>query len=534
MAFPLLAGKIVDIAAKHALFSANVYTIAIYIAIFVVLQAIFSYARVYFFSVVSEQGTADIRKAVFKRMIHLPLSYFQAARSGDLLSRLTTDVSLVQQSFAVTLVEFIRQVAVVCAGLLMVFSLAPILGIALLFGAPILAFFVVYFGRKIRGYTRFAQNRYGAVNSVADEAIQLIKTIKAFGSEPLQQRKYTALQNEAVAMTLRVARVKAFLIAAIIFVLLLSILGVIGYGASLVQQGVMSTGDLFSFILYAMLVVGSVMGLGDVYSQLQQAIGASQRLSDILQQPIEQGLLTIFTPKAYPFSFRDKDIVFSGVSFSYPSRPNKPALSAVDLRIAAGAKVAVMGHNGAGKSTLLQLLLRFYTPTAGAFTVGGVASTAYSLNEWRQQIGIIPQEVMLFSGSIEENIRYGRIDASAEAVERVVREAHVWEFASQFPEGLRTQVGEKGMQLSGGQRQRIGIARMMLRAPSLVLLDEAVTFLDNRATSLVQECLKSFLASRTAVMVTHKMPTALAVDYVYCLEKGRVVRSGNLRSHLGC
>lgn len=391
---------------------------------------------------------------------------------------------------------------------------------------PILIILAMIFGKYIRRLTKQTQNQLAASSVIVDETLQAIRAVKAFTSELFEINRYQSSINEVVSTALKAARYRALFVSFIVFVLFGGIVTVLWYGAYLVQQGAITIGDLISFILYTTLIGGSIAGLGDLYGQIQRAMGASERVLDILSEEAE------LTPSSQQSSLNlnktiQGTISINNVSFAYPTRLDVTVLKNISLEIKAGEKIALVGPSGAGKSTLAQLLLRYYPIQEGNILIDDRLIQDFPLTELRLQIGLVPQEVILFGGTIRENIGYGQNNPSLEAIKDAADQANALKFIEEFPEGFDTLVGERGIQLSGGQRQRIAIARAILKNPSILVLDEATSSLDAESEFLVQQALERLMQNRTTIVIAHRLATIRKVDRIYVVKHGQIVESGS-------
>ena len=462
----------------------------------------------------------DIRMSLYSRLVRLPMSFFDKRRTGELISRITSDVSQLQDTFSTTLAELFRQVITLVAGVAFLLFNTPKLTLFMLGTFPLLVLFAMVFGRFIRRLSKKTQDELAAANVIVEETLQSIVTVKSFVGEAYESARYGNGLGRVVGVALTTAKYRGAFISFIIFALFGGIVGVMWYGASLVASGEMSVGELVSFVLYTTFIGGSIAGLGDIYSQLQKAIGSSERVLEILEEEAESeaGDTSVM--------FRG-EIEFDQISFRYPTRPEVEVLKSVSFHIKPGEKVALAGHSGAGKSTIIQLLSRFYEVENGAIRVDDRDVKDWDLKSLRSKIGIVPQEVLLFGGSIRENIAYAKLDASEEEIVLAAKKANAWQFISQFPEGLDTLVGERGVKLSGGQRQRVAIARAILKDPAILILDEATSSLDAESESLVQEALDELMKGRTTLIIAHRLATIRKVDRIYVLSEGKIVEHGS-------
>ncbi|GAB3227619.1 ATP-binding cassette domain-containing protein [Algoriphagus aestuariicola] len=525
LTFPFVAGKLIDTAQGSSWIVSDVNSIAWILIGILAVQSIFSFFRVWLFALVSERSMRDIRLAVYSKLVRLPMSFFDKRRTGELISRITADVSQLQDTFSTTLAELFRQVVTLVAGIGFLLFNTPKLTLFMLATFPVLVLIAMVFGRFIRNLSKKTQDELAAANVIVEETLQSISTVKSFVGEAYESARYGKGLHGVVAVALTTAKYRGAFISFIIFALFGGIVAVMWYGASLVAEGSMSVGELVSFVLYTTFIGGSIAGLGDIYSQVQKAIGSSERVLEILDEEAEA------ETGAVADRFFGK-IEFDQVGFSYPTRPEVEVLKQVSFQIQPGEKVALAGHSGAGKSTVIQLLLRFYESQKGNIRIDGRDVREWDLKALRSKIGIVPQEVLLFGGSIRENISYAKPEATEEEIILAAQKANAWQFISQFPEGLDTLVGERGVKLSGGQRQRVAIARAILKDPAILILDEATSSLDAESESLVQQALDELMKGRTTLIIAHRLATIRKVDRIYALSEGKIVEQGSHRELL--
>ena len=521
LTFPFVAGKLIDAASGESWIVNDINSIAFILLGILLIQSVFSFFRVWLFAQVSEKSMRDIRKAIYGRLVHLPMTFFDKRRTGELISRITSDVSLLQDTFSITLAELMRQVITLLAGIGFLLYTTPKLTFFMLATIPVLVVIAMVFGRFIRRLSKATQDELAAANVVVEETLQSIVTVKSFTGETYESNRYSNGLERVVNVALKAAGFRGAFISFIIFALFGGIVAVIWYGATLVSEGSMSVGDLVSFVLYTTFIGGSIAGLGDIYGQVQKAIGSSERVIEILDE----------VPEAYgdldDYTAVEGDVVFDNVYFQYPTREDHMVLHGISFSIRSGEKVALAGYSGAGKSTIIQLLLRFYEVGKGQILLDGKPLNQWNLKRLRSSIGIVPQEVLLFGGSIRGNIAYAKQDASEEEIILAARKANAWQFIEKFPEGLDTLVGERGVKLSGGQRQRIAIARAILKDPSILILDEATSSLDAESESLVQEALDELMKNRTTIVIAHRLATIRKVDRIYMIKDGEIVEEGS-------
>jgi len=520
LSFPALIGQVTSVIQGKSAFTLN-QVILIFGGI-LILQAVFSFFRIYFFAQVSERSMADVRQAVYSKIITLSIPFFEKRRVGELTSRLSSDVTQLQDVLSTTLAELFRQFATLLGGTLFILWVSWKLTLFMLATFPIIIISAIIFGRFIRKLSKQAQDQLAAASVIVEETLQSINVVKAFTNERIEiDRYHTALQR-MVATALRTAKFRGVFVSFVIFAMFGAIMGIVWYGGRLVQSGEIPFADLLTFIFYTAFIGGSVAGIGDMYAQVQKTIGASDRILEILEEPSEVEAneeLPLFVPVHGHVHFDD-------VKFSYPSRPDLPVLKGITLDVAAGRKIALVGQSGAGKSTIVQLLMRYYPLSSGKITVDGRDLTTFNITELRRNIAVVPQEVMLFGGSILENIQYGKPGASETDVREAARKANALEFIDTFPEGLQTLVGERGVKLSGGQRQRIAIARAILKDPAILILDEATSALDAESERLVQDALDVLMQNRTTIIIAHRLATIRKVDRIYVLREGQIAEQG--------
>jgi ATP-binding cassette, subfamily B, bacterial len=520
MAFPRLAGELLDVASGTPKYFDSIGQVAGVLILVLLVQAVFSFIRVYTFNVVTEHGIEDIRKAVYKKVIWSPMTFFDSRRVGELMSRLTADVGTLQSLFSFVLAELLRQLTTLIFGIAIMIYIAPKLSVFMLATFPVLVIAALVFGKFIRKHSKKTQDKLAEANVVVEESLQSISVVKAFTNELFEIVRYGRVLREATSTALRNAIYTSFFVSFIILVIFGGIVAVGWYGASLVQSGDITVGVLFSFVMYTMFIGFSIAGLGDVYAQVQRSIGSSERVLEILDQPDEAVVPASHLKLA-------GEIEFDNVSFSYPSRPDFTVLNNLNFKIRAGEKVALVGQSGSGKSTIINLLMRFYPIHNGQVKVDGNTIDDYNLTAYRENIGIVPQEVILFGGTIRENIEYGKPGATFDEIKDAARKANAFDFIESFPDKFETIVGERGVKLSGGQRQRIAIARAILKDPSILILDEATSSLDAHSEVLVQEALEKLMENRTTIVIAHRLSTIKKVDRIFVIKEGRLAEKGS-------
>ncbi|WP_080237552.1 ABC transporter ATP-binding protein [Spirosoma rigui] len=520
MSFGLLIGQITSVIQGKSAYSLNQVTL-FFVGV-LVAQAIFSFFRIYFFSQVSERAMADVRRATYSKIITLPIPFFEQRRVGELTSRISADVSQLQDVLTLTLAELFRQVATLTIGTAIIFYVSWKLTLFMLATFPVIIVAAIVFGKFIRKLSKQAQDQLATANVVVEETLQSVNIVKAFTNEKLEINRYGTALQRVVNTALRAAKFRGVFVSFVIFALFGGIIGVVWYGGSLVISNEMPFADLLTFIVYTTFIGGSVAGMGDLYAQLQKTVGASERILEILGEESEVNA-TEEVPLFVPVQ---GNVRFDDVRFSYPSRPDVAVLKGITLNVAAGRKIALVGQSGAGKSTIVQLLMRYYTLGGGKITVDDRDLASFNVTELRKNIAVVPQEVMLFGGTIMENIQYGKQGATEAEVREAARKANALQFIESFPEGLQTIVGERGVKLSGGQRQRIAIARAILKDPAILVLDEATSSLDAESERLVQEALDELMKNRTTIIIAHRLATIRKVDMIYVMREGQIAETG--------
>ncbi len=523
MIFPAAAGEMANTAIGKGKWNISVRDFGLIFLVILIIQSILSYFRTVLFAIVSEKGIADVRKALYERLITQNISFFESHRVGELTSRLTADIEQLQSAFSITLAELIRQLVVLISGIIIIAWLTPKLALTMLLTFPVIVISSILFGRYIRGLSRQRQDSLANTNIIVEESFQSFPMVKAFTNEYFEIRRFAKSIQEMVVISLNYARMRGLFFIFIITVLFGGLFFILWRGALLVEQGQMDVGDLFSFIIYTGIIGGAIAGLGNLYTALAGSIGATERIQELLEREQEIRAEDQHTGQYLRF---DGNIEYKSVSFAYPSRPEVEVLKEISFQILKGKRIGLVGASGAGKSTIVQLLLRFYNPDAGEIHIDGIPAQQYNLTEYRKNIAIVPQEILLFGGTIKENILYGKPDASEEELIEASKKSNSLEFIESFPDKFETIVGERGVKLSGGQRQRIAIARAILRDPAILILDEATSSLDSASEKSVQEALDSLMNNRTSVIIAHRLSTIKNADCIYVLKKGTIVESG--------
>lgn len=484
----------------------------------------FAALRYYLVSWLGEKVVADIRTAVYDRVIRMDPMFFETTRTGEVLSRLTTDTTLVQSVSGVNLSIALRSMVSLVGGLVMLALTSAKLTVYIVLGIPVVILPLIIVGRRIRSQSRATQDRVADTSGLADETLNAIQTVQAFTLEPLQSERYSQAVGESFKAAVKRVRTRAFLTAMGITMVFGAITIILWTGSRAVLAGAMTGGELAQFLMYSMFVGSSAAALSEVWGEIQRGAGAMERLSELLVA--RPGIRAPEKPLKLASRARGS-ISFKDVTFFYPSRPGSAALLDFSLEIQPGETVAFVGPSGAGKSTGFQMLLRFYDPKSGRIEIDGIDIAQLSPVELRQQIGLVPQETVLFGDSARENIRYGKPGASDFEVEQAAVSAAADEFITALPDGYDTFLGERGTRLSGGQRQRVAIARAILKDPPILLLDEATSSLDAESERLVQMALEGLMKSRTTLVIAHRLATVKQVDRIVVMDAGRIVAVGN-------
>ena len=494
---------------------------AVMIAVVAVL-AISSAMRYYLVTTLGERIVADLRSDVFAHLTQLSSSFFDTARTGEIVSRLTADTTQIKSAVGASVSIALRNLLLFLGGAAMMVVTSPRLSLFVLGAIPIIVLPLVGFGRAVRKRGRAAQDTLAEASGYADELIGAVRTLQAFTNEKLAQSQFSAAVEGAFAAARDATKARGVLTAVVIFLVFASIVVVLWVGAQDVIAGHITPGRLGQFVLYAVFAAGGLSELSQVWGEIAQASGAAERLFEILD--VEPQIKAPSRPLALPTPARGA-VEFKDVSFEYPSR-HAPVLNHVSFRVAPGEKLALVGPSGAGKSTVFQLIQRFYDPAAGTVSFDGVSITDVDPAALRSSIALVPQDAVIFCTSVKENIRFGRPDATDGEIEKAAAAAHASDFIRRLPDGYETQVGERGVTLSGGQRQRIAIARAILREAPLLLLDEATSSLDAESETLVQQALSGLMRNRTSIVIAHRLATVQNCDRILVIDRGRIVEEG--------
>lgn len=531
LAFPLLAGAMIDAALRPGgavlpvLGALTLNQIAALLAASVTLQALSSFNSSLAFNRVGQSGLADLRRDCYGRLITLPMAFFGQRRVGELTSRVSTDIAQIEGALIDALPQLCRQSLFLIGGITLISLTSGRLTLVMLGTLPFLIAAAVFFGRRLRRYSRETQDQLAATNTIVEETLQAIASVKAFANEAFELGRYERANSGVLAAALSAARWRAVFVAFFIVALFGGIVIVLWFGAGLLQAGTITAGQMTRFGLYTIFVAGAMGQSAELFSQIQKTVGATQRVRELLREPAELAGTTAAAGFALPARLTGA-VALEHVNFRYPSRPEILVLRDLSLAAQPGERIALVGPSGAGKSTLTALLLRFYAPESGRVLIDGRDAGEYPLGWLRGQMAIVPQDVLLFGGTIAENIRYGRPDADDAAIREAARLANADEFIRAFPEGYATLVGDRGIKLSGGQRQRVAIARAILKDPAILILDEATSSLDSEGERLVQLALDRLMEGRTTFIIAHRLATIRDANRIAVIDGGRVVESG--------
>jgi ATP-binding cassette subfamily B protein len=500
--------------------------IVISLACTIAVLALMLYLRILLVSWVGERAVADLRRAVFDKVVRLSPAYYETTRSGEVLTRLTTDTTLLQVVLETSVASFLRNALHFVGGTALLLYTSPKLTLMVFLVVPLVLLPIIFLGRRVRRLSRQVQDRIADVGVRVDESLSAIRTVQAFTQEDYEGRRFGAQVEAAFRTAVQRIRARALFSSSVVFLVFGAVVAILWVGGHDVLAGRITGGELSAFIFYAVVVAGAVGSISEVLGDLQRAAGATERLIELLHTEPEIAAPAEPLPLPEP---PQGAVAFGAVRFFYPSRPDRSALEGLSFTVAPGERVAIVGPSGAGKTTVFQLLLRFYDPREGRITFDGTDIREVDPQALRRRIALVPQEPVIFSGSAAENIRYGRPDASDAEVRQAAETAAALEFIEPLPQGFDTFLGERGVRLSGGQRQRIAIARAVLRDPPLLLLDEATSALDSESEQAVQRALERLMVGRTTLVIAHRLATVLQADRILVLDQGRLVEQGTHR-----
>ena len=499
----------------------------------IVAMSIGAYFRFYMVSWLGERVVADVRKKLYRHLVSLPPSFFEDNLAGEIQSRVTTDTTLLQTVIGSSFSFALRNALTFIGGLTLMFISNIKLTLIVLLVVPFIVFPLIYFGRKVKKLSRDSQDKIATVGAWAGESLQHIKVVQAFTREDMVNEQFGQAAEGAFDVALKRIRQRAILIALVMMMVMGSVAGMLFVGGSDVIAGELSAGDLAAFVFYAIMVAGSLAAVTEVYGEVQRAAGAAERIRELLATEADIKSPEIDSSNKQSLSQSSDQtgsqalIEFNNMSYAYPSRPNKNALEKLNLAVKAGESIALVGPSGAGKSTLFDLLLRFRDPQNGDIRIAGKTLTEWDLQDLRSQFALVPQQPVLFSANVWDNLKYGRPDATEADVMAAAKAAHADEFIEQLPEGYQSFLGEQGVKLSGGQKQRLAIARAILRDPKILLLDEATSALDAQSEHYVQQALDTLMKGRTTFIIAHRLATVRHVDRIAVFDQGQLVDVGS-------
>jgi ATP-binding cassette subfamily B protein len=522
LAVPIAVRRMIDLGFSAERIGLVDQYFTVMIAVVAVLAAA-SASRYYLVTTLGERVVADLRLGVFERLTQLSMDFFDTAKSGELVSRLTADTTQIKSAVGSAVSVALRNLVLFFGSVTMMVVTSGRLSLYVLVAIPVIVLPLVAFGRLVRRRSRTAQDTLADASAYASELISAVRTLQAFTNERLADTRFSGAVERAYAAAIHSTRARAVLTAIIIFLASASVVVILWVGAQAVLTGHMTAGTLGQFVLFAVFAASGLGQLSEVWGELSQAAGSAERLTELLA--IEPTIKAPAAPVPLPSPPRG-EVAFDNVRFAYPTRPQASVLDGISFAVRPGERVAIVGPSGAGKSTVFHLLLRFYDPASGAVTFDGVPTCAADPHALRSRIALVPQDVAIFAASIADNIRFGRPDASDAEVARAAEQAAATEFINQLPQKFDTIIGERGITLSGGQRQRLAIARAILRAAPLLLLDEATSSLDAESETLVQAALERLMEGRTTIVIAHRLATVQSCDRILVVDQGRLVEEG--------
>ena len=528
--FPIMAGKMFGYLGQTTmatnLFKDSVSGTGLELLILLVIQGLVSFGRVYTFSIVTENILKGLRADTFKKLVQMPMSFFSKNQVADLSSRVATDINVISEAFTTNIAEVIRQTIVGIGGLILLVYFTKLkVAIWFIIIIPPITVIAILYGRRIRKYSKALQDKIAESSIIVSEALTGITSVKAFTNEEVEIGKYTKVISEIRQFGIKYGIMRGAFFAFIIMCVFGSIFFILYKMLLLIKGGELSSENFGIFMMLSLFVAASLGGLPEQLASIQKALGATDRVFDIIDDTNEE--INLAFAKNNSNKRVKGDLEFKNIHFRYPTRNDFVVLKDVTFNASAGQTIALVGGSGSGKTTIASLILRFYEPNNGEYLIDGKKSTDYELTELRNQMAIVPQDVLLFGGTIKENILYGKINATDEEVIAAAKQANAYEFIMSFPEKFETRVGDRGIQLSGGQRQRVAIARAVLKNPSILILDEATSSLDSESEQLVQEALDKLMIGRTSIVIAHRLSTIRNADKIVVLQKGEVVETGN-------
>lgn len=518
---PIGFRQLVDAANSSAMSREMLTKLGMLLAGVLFVQSVFSFFRIWLFEIVSQRSMSDIRTTLYEKIITLPISFYENNRVGELTSRISSDVTQLQDALGFNLAMFVRQLVLPIVCIPFLFTISVKLTLVMIATFPPLIISAVIFGRFIRNLSRKSQDALAASTTIVEETFQAADVVKSYTNENHETKRYFAAVNHVANVALKAAKYRASFVSFIIFALIGGIVLIVWQGLSIVAAGELTMGQLIEFLLFTVFIGGSLGGLSESYSVIQKTVGAAERINEILAENSE--VLLADEEKNVAI---EGNVHFKNVAFAYPTRKDIPIFSDLSFEVKSGEKVALVGPSGSGKSTIIKLLSRYYEASKGEILIDNQPINHYNITALRKNIGMVPQEVILFGGTIAENIAYGKPGASLPEITEAARKANALDFIQSFPEGFETAVGERGVKLSGGQKQRIAIARAILRNPKILILDEATSALDAESEKLVKDALNELMKGRTTFIIAHRLSTIRQADKILVINKGKIVEQG--------
>lgn len=529
LVFPLKSGQMLGYLAENTLsveqVRSELMSIGLVLLIILLVQAAFSFGRVYFFAQVTENILKAVRQDTFQRLVQMPMSFFSKNQVAELSSRMATDINVISDAFTINIAEFIRQSIVGIGGLILLVTTTEwAIAKWFIIIIPPLTVVAIIFSRRIRKFSKSYQEKIAEANVVVGEALTGITNVKTFTNERYEISKYDKISDSIREFGLKYGIFRGLFFSFVMVFVFGSIFFILWQMLFALKVDKTLTAEAFgTFLMLSLFVAGSLGGLPEQVASIQRALGATDRVFELIDGEIEH---IDFLKDNFPAENTKGRIEFNHVSFNYPSRLDFNVLQDISFTAEAGQTVALVGSSGSGKTTIASLILRFYDPTGGNILIDGVDSRSMSLTELRRKIALVPQDVILFAGTIRDNIAYGKPNATEQEIEEAARKANAYDFITSFPDRFKTLVGERGIQLSGGQRQRIAIARAVLKNPSILILDEATSSLDSESEYLVQEALDKLMVGRTSIVIAHRLATIRNADKIVVLQNGTVQETG--------
>jgi len=518
---PMGFRQLVDAANSSSMSSEMLQKLGLILGGVLGVQSFFSYFRIRLFEIVSQRSMSDIRRQLYEKIITLPISFFENNRTGDLSSRIGSDVTQLQEALGFNLAMFVRQLVLPIVCIPFLFTISVKLTLVMIATFPPLIFSAVIFGKFIRKLSRQSQDALAFSTTIVEETFQAADVVKSYTNEYYETNRYGAAVLKVADVALYAAKYRAAFVSFIIFALIGGVVLIVWQGLSIVATGGLTMGQLIEFLLFTIFIGGSLGGLSESYSVIQKTVGAGERINEILEEKSEVNI-----DEANAAANIQGKVTFNSISFAYPARKEMPVFTNLSFIANEGEKIALVGPSGSGKSTIIKLLSGYYKPDGGEIQIDDKPFSSFTLAALRKNIGMVPQEVILFGGTIAENIAYGKTNATIEEIREAARKANAFDFIESFPDKFETAVGERGVKLSGGQKQRIAIARAILRNPKILILDEATSALDAESEKLVKDALQELMKGRTTFIIAHRLSTIREADKILVINKGKIVEQG--------